>query len=140
MCSSDLRSIKSLIICVKRIISVCFNRQSLDPDDNQDDSDSEDIPTLRERHLSSSLGFRSRNSSGAVSRSRNSSGVFYRSRNSSAASDIADRRDSVEDNTEMDAFDARKQFSELTKSFRPPSEMSDKNFVGLKFNRSMSGR
>ena len=40
----------------------------------------------------------------------------------------------------MDGVDARKQFSDLTKSFRPPSGLSDKSFVGLKFNRSMSGR
>ena len=97
---------------------------------DDDDDDLEELPPLlQERHYSPQL-IRSRNSSVC-----SVDDVLRRDSIEEEESDP--RRDSVEDD-EMDSLDARKKFSELTKSFRPSSSLSDKNFVGLKFNRSHS--
>merc|ERR1719410_2437325 len=92
------------------------------------DHDSEVEMSFRSRHGSS-------NSEQLLER--------VRSRNSSSGTSASRKEVRVNLTNILDPSQARKEFNELTKSFRPPSTdllTGDKNFVGLKFNRSMSGR
>ena len=96
------------------------------PEPKEEDSDIE-IP-LRNRNFSSNSEAFSE-----TSRSRNSSSGQAHSRK-----DIRVNLSNI-----LDANSARKEFIEMTRSLRPSSSESmsnDKSFVGLKFNRSHSGR
>ena len=129
----------------KRDESVSETSESPDPDDllEEEDKDLEKQMEIKKEpkdHESDiEMSFRERHSS-------SNSELFLeraRSRNSSNGTNASRKDVRVNLANILDPSQARKEFNELTKSFRPPSVdllTGDKNFVGLKFNRSMSGR